>query len=203
MEKERKTKKIILVVLLVLLIVLSVGFAAFNASLKIQSGATVTPSPDSFKVVFSTSKTSSVEGAPIYGGEAQGGTFTKDATTISGLSANFTAPGQIATWKFYSYNSGLYNAFLNKVILGSISFIAGEGTDAQKVAEATNAIKIKISVGGKEFTSTNEAIDEHELAKNQGEEIIVTLTYGSESPLVDGNFEVVIGDITLEYNSAD
>ena len=51
MEKERKNKKIILIILLIAILLLSIGFAAFNAHLKIQSSATVSPDPESFKVV--------------------------------------------------------------------------------------------------------------------------------------------------------
>lgn len=203
MEKERKNKKLILIILLIAIILLSVGFAAFNAHLKIQSSATISPDPDSFKVVFSTSANESVEGSPIYEGMAQGGSFKKDATTISGLSANFTAPGQTATWKFYAFNSGVYNAFLNKVTVGMISCIAGAGADPSKVDEAAKGMNIKISVGGKEFSSTDEAISSHNLLKGTGEEIIVTLAYAEGAAIVDGDFDVVIGDITLEYNSAD
>jgi hypothetical protein len=202
MEKERKNKKIILIILLVAVIGLTIGFAAFTTQLKIQSSAKVSPDPTNFKVVFSSSSTASVDGSPVYGGKAEGGTFGKDATTISGLSAKFTAPGQTATWKFYAFNAGEYEAFLNKVMLGAISCIP-DGADATKVAEAEKGISIKISVGGKEFVSTNETINSHNLEKKAGEEVLVTLTYAEGSAAVDGNFDVSIGDITLEYNSAD
>ena len=203
MEKERKSKKIVLIILLILLIGLSIGFAAFNANLKIQSGATVSPDPSSFKVVFSTSDTESLEGAPVFGGVANKGTLKKDSTVITDLSADFTAPGQQATWKFYSYNSGLYDAFLNKVTVGGISCVASNGADPVKVAEAANGISVKVSVGDKEFLSTSEGITSHTLAKKTGEEIIVTLTYAENSALVDGTFNVSVGDIVLQYDSAD
>lgn len=203
MEKERKNRKIILIVLLIAVLALSIGFAAFTSKLRIQSGATVTPDPTAFKVVFSSSATSSIEGTPIYGGKASGGTIDKGATTISGLNANFTAPGQEATWTFYAFNDGEYNAFLNAVTVGTISCIADEGTDPVKVTEASKGIKLKVSVGGKEYTSSDNAIDSHGLTKNTGEQVIVTLTYEEGSTTVDGNFDVIIGDITLEYNSAD
>lgn len=203
MEKERKNRKIILVVLFIAVLALSIGFAAFTSRLKIQSGATVTPDPNAFKVVFSSSATSSVEGSPVYGGTASGGEFTKGATTISGLNANFTAPGQEATWKFYAFNEGEYDAFLNAVTVGSISCVAAKDTDPAKVANAQKDISIKVSVNGKEYTTSDNDIDLHGLARNTGEQIVVTLTYAEGSAAVDGNFDVVIGDITLEYNSAD
>lgn len=202
MEKERKNKKIILIILLLLVILLSVGFAVFTARLKIQSSATVTPDPSAFKVVFSSSVTNSVAGSPVLGGYATAGAFTKDSTTLSGLSANFTAPGQSATWKFYAYNAGEYEAFLNMVTLGAITCVA-DGADPVKVAEAQKGISIKISVDGVEYTLSNENIDSQPLAIKSGEEVVVTLSYAEGSAAVDGKFNVLIGDILLEYNSAD
>lgn len=203
MEKDRKNKKIILIILIIAIIALSIGFASFTAKLKIQSSATVSPDPTNFKVVFSSSATSSQKGAPTYGGTATGGNFEKDATTISGLNATFKAPGESATWTFYSFNDGDYNAFLNEVTVGKITCIPAEGTDPAKVDQAAKGIKIKVNVGGNEYTTTNETINSHGLAKGTGEKIVVTLTYETGSATVDGDFEVSIGDITLEYNSAD
>lgn len=202
MEKERKNKKTILIILLIAVIALAIGFAAFTTQLKIKSSATVSPDPSNFKVVFSSSATSEATGNIIRGGRAEGGTFEKNATTLSGLTANFTAPGQTATWKFYAFNGGQYDAFLNKAILGSIVCIP-DGADPAKVAEASKGISIKISAGGQEYTSSDENINSHSLAKGVGEEVIVTLTYAAGSTAVDGNFDVTIGDIILEYNSAD
>lgn len=202
MEKERKNKKVLLIMLLLAVILLTIGFAAFTAQLRIQSSASVSPDPSNFKVLFSSSATSSVQGPIIYGGVAEGGIFEQNATTLSGLSANFTAPGQFATWKFYAFNAGEYDAFLNKVTLGAV-ICTPDGADPAKVAEAAKGISIKISIGGQEYSSSNESINSHELAKGNGEEVIVTLTYAAGSAAVDGNFDVSIGDITLEYNSAD
>lgn len=202
MEKERKNKKIILIILLVLIILLSVGFALFASQLKIQLSATVSPDPNSFKVVFSSSPNESVAGQPIHGGTASGGTFGKDATTVSGLTATFTAPGQTATWKFYSFNSGEYDAFLNKVTLGEI-VCTPNGADPVKVEEAAKGLSVKVSVDGQEYAATNDGINGQSLAKGTGEEVVITLSFAAGSAPVDGNFNVSIGDITLEYNSAD
>lgn len=202
MEKERKNKKWLLIILLLAVILLAIGFAVFTTQLKIQSSATVSPDPNNFKVVFSSSATSATEGRIIYGGKAEGGTFEKNGTTLSGLTANFTAPGQTATWKFYAFNGGEYDAFLNKVTLGAV-ICTPNGADPTKVAEAAKGISINISIGGKKYTSSNDNINSHELVKGAGEEVLVTLSYAAGSAAVDGNFDVSIGDIVLEYNSAD
>ena len=202
MEKENKNKKVVLIFLLLLVIALTLGFAAFTAQLKIQSSATVSPDPKNFKVVFSSNANAVEQGKIVYGGVAQGGIFGQNATTLTGLSANFTAPGQKATWKFYSFNAGDYDAFLNKVILGTIECIP-DGADPAKVAEAKKGLSIKISVGGETYAVSDKAINSHKLAKGVGEEVTVTLEYAAGTTAVDGNFDVLIGDITLEYNSAD
>lgn len=202
MEKERKHNKVILILLLILILGLSIGFAAFASRLKIQSSATVSPDANLFKVAFSSKSNVPEEGNIVLGGKATGGVFEKNATILSSLNANFTAPGQIATWKFYAYNSGEYDAFLNSVTLGAI-VCTPDGADPAKVIEAARGIDINISVGGQTYTSTTEGINSHILQKGKGEEIIVTLTYADGSAIVDGKFNVNIGDIILEYNSAD
>ena len=202
MEKDRKHNKAILILLLILILGLSIGFAAFTSKLKIQSSATVSPDANSFRVVFSSKPNVLEEGNIVLGGKATGGVFEKNATTLSSLNANFTSPGQEATWKFYAYNSGEYDAFLNAVTLGTI-VCTPDGADPAKVIEASKGISIKISVGEQIYTSTTDGINSHNLLKGKGEEIIVTLTYADGSAMVDGKFNVNIGDIVLEYNSAD
>lgn len=204
MEKERKNKKIILVVLLITIIGLSIGFAAFASTLTMQTSATVTPNPDSFKVVFSSSNTEVAEGTPILDGTyATGGTFEKNATTITGLKANFTAPGQTATWKVYTFNDGEYDAFLNNVTLGEITCTAKNGTSQSSAIEASQGISVKVTVGGTEYSTSNTDISSHKLAMGTGEEVLITLTYAEGSARADGDFDITIGDITLIYNSVD
>ena len=202
MEKERKHSKIILILLLILIIGLSIGFAAFASRLKIETSASVTMDPNLFKVVFSSSPTSANQGNIIYEGKAVGGVFEKNATTISSLNANFTAPGQSAVWKFYAYNDGEYDAFLNKVTLGAI-VCTPDDADPAKVLEAAKGINIKISVGGQVYNSTTENINLHPLTVGKGEEVVVTLEYAKGSVYTEGTFNVNIGDILLEYNSID
>ena len=204
MEKSRKAQKSILIILLLIVVGLSIGFAAFTSTLKIQTTATVSPNPNTFSVVFSTSKTESVAGSPeLDGTYASGGSFQAGATTLSGLKASFTQPGQTATWKVYAHNAGEFNAFLNSVTIGNISYNVKEGTDTTKVEEAVKGIKISVKVGNTTFDATNASISGHELVKGQGEEVLVTLTYASGSAIADGDFDVTIGDIVLGYDSID
>lgn len=210
MEKSRKTKKVILIVLLLLIVGLSIGFAAFGEDLTIRTGATVTPNPDGFAVVFSASKTEAIAGQTVTDGTyAQAANIEANSTTLPSvetekLSATFTEPGQTATWKFYSFNNGIYDAFLNDVTIGDITCTAKQGTDQSKVDEAAEGISVTVSVGGSTYTGKgNSAINGHSLAKNSGEEIVVTLKYAANSAIADGNFDVTVGDIILGYDSID
>ena len=204
MEKTRKTNKIILVLLLILIAGLSIGFAAFEKDLIIKSSASVTPNPDGFAVVFSASKTESVSGSVVTDGTyAQEATIGTNATVLSNLKASFTEPGQTATWKFYTFNAGQYDAFLNDVTLGQITCTAKEGTDQAKVDAAAEGISVKVSVNAVEFPASNSAVHNHTLRKSEGEEVIVTLTDASGSAIADGNFDVTVGDIILGYDSLD
>ena len=204
MEKTRKMKKTILLVLLLVVVGLSIGFAAFSSNLTIRSSATVKPDASTFKVVFSASATESVGGSVVTDGNyASGGTFDANTTTLEGLTATFTEPGQVATWEIYSFNAGAYDGYLNTVTLGEITCSAKTGTTDSMVQEAAKGIKLKVSAGDAIYDATTEGISGHILEQGKGEKIVVTLTYQAGSAIADGDFEVSIGDIKLGYDSVD
>lgn len=202
MEKSRKAKKIVLIVLLLLVIGLTIGFAAFVSELTISSSATVEGNANNFKVAFSESATEVTGSTSTIGENATaGGTFS--GTALSGLKAEFTAPGQTATWTVYAYNDGQFDAFLNDVTIGSITGKAGDGTTQSYVDEAVKGISISVKVGGASYSQTTTGLTSHKLEQGTGEEIIVTLTYAADSAIADGDFTVNIGDIKLNYESVD
>jgi len=212
MEKSRKTKKAILLVLLLLVIALSIGFAAFDSQMFIKSSATVTGDSSSFSVVFSTSKTESKGGTPTMSGNAtDADEFTAGVTTVEGLVAEFTNPGQTATWEMYAYNAGEHDAYLNDIVIGAITGTAKTGTTQDKVDSAVDGMKISITIGegtgAKTFDvstdDSNQTLGSHKLAKGSGEKVTVTLEYTAGSAKADGDFDVSIGDIKLVYESAD
>ena len=204
MEKSRKMNKAILIVLLVLVVGLSIGFAAFTSNLTIKSSATVKPDSSTFKVVFSSSDTESVGGTVVTDGTyAKGGSFEKDAAILTDLTAEFTAPGQKATWELYAFNAGQFTAYLNSVTVGEITCEAKQNTDPVKVAAAAEGIKLTVKVGNSTYEETNQGISEHSLAKGAAEKVIVTLEYEIGSAIADGDFTVNIGDIILGYDSID
>lgn len=221
MEKDRGSKVIAIVGLVVAVAALSIGFAAFTQNLTISSSAKVTPSDNVLKVLFSSDGTAQKEEAVVANpstGDAQKGT---NATinnnggvnpTITGLHADFTDKGQTVTYTFYVHNDSEYIAYLK-----SVAFANAAGSDTYKkctkgtdtteamVTAACADVKLKISVGGTEFTSSNAAVTDSSLAVGAFAPVVVTISYDaagtSTTPIPDGDFSVAFGDITLGYSS--
>lgn len=214
MERERGTKIIIIFVLLAGIIGLTIGFGTFSSTLTVSSSAKVTPSSSGFNVSFSRSNTSVTTGSvtPTKSPTSiTAGSATLSGTTISGLSATFTEPGQSVTYSFYAYNAGQYIAYLKNITYGNASggssnrvCTANTGTTASLVTAACDDITISVKVGSMAATTTSKTgITGHSLAKSSAEQVIVTLTYAANGDRADGDFTVSFGNITLEYRTAD
>ena len=217
MEKNRTGQVIAVIALLVAIVGLSVGFAAFSNTLKIESSATVTPDKNTFNVDFSSSQTEVLTNA-IKATATPSTIKTTEATidntndpVIKNLSATFTEPGQKAVYEFYAYNAGELEAFLKSIVYENVTgetftkvCTAGDGTTADLVTSACNGISLSVQVGTEAATTTGVAsITKHSLAKKTGEKVIVTLDYASDATRTDGDFTVAFGDVTLTYSSVD
>ena len=219
MEKNRSSKIIAVLALVVGVAGLSLGFAAFSNTLTIQSSAEVKPDDSKFNVDFSTS-TTAVETDPVVatlnktaeGFTATNGTIDNSTDpVISNLKATFTEPGQTATYSFYAYNAGEYDAFLKSITFENV---AGEsaakvctpatGTTAALVASACEGISVSVKVGTESVTTGSIAsITNHSLLKAAAEPVVVTISYDSDAAIADGDFSVAFGDIKLSYASVD
>lgn len=219
MEKGRSSKVVAVVALVVAVFGLTLGFAAFSNTLVISSSANVKPDASAFSVVFSNDANSVVEGgveATTYEDGVTGDAATLNATTVSGIKANFTKPGQKVTYTFYAHNTGSYIAYLRSISYKNIS----ESVQQHKVCtvtkqdvaenEATNdlvqaacgGISISVDVGTENATGT-ETVTGHALALNSHETVVVTIEYASDASPADGEFDVTFGDIELLYSSVD
>lgn len=204
MEKRRKTKILSIIALVIAIAGMSLGFAAFSVTLNISSSANVTPSSDSFKVVFSSSNTAQEEN-PISPVGTSGDAATISGTTISGLSANFTSSSATSTYVFYVHNVGAYTAYLNKISFGGKTCTPGEGASSDLVAAACDDIYLYINVNGTTAQSTDGdlVVYNHSLASGDYEFVIVNVTYGTDGALADGPFTVTFEDLTLDYSTVD
>ena len=198
MERDRSAKIIAIVALCVAIVGLSIGFAAFSSNLTISSSANVKPDPSSFDVNFSTSNTSELDGTVT-------GVGTNSATAEDATINNSASPTS-----FYAHNAGKYAAYLNSVTYSNVSgetstkvCTAGSGTDEAMVALACNGISVSVNVGNEPYPGSKSDIENHLLAIDAYEEVVVTIEYASDATRADGDFEVSFGDITLTYNSVD
>lgn len=219
MEKGRSSKVVAVVALVVAVFGLTLGFAAFSNTLVISSSANVKPDASAFSVVFSNDESSVVEGgvqATTYDDGATGDAATLDATTVTGIKANFTKPGQKVTYTFYAHNTGSYIAYLRSISYKNISesvqqhkvctvtdqeIDENEATDSL-VQAACEGISISVAVGSETATGTT-TVTGHSLALSAHETVVVTVEYGSTASPADGEFDVTFGDIELLYSSVD
>ncbi|MBQ2910509.1 MAG: hypothetical protein IJE53_06845 [Bacilli bacterium] len=218
MERNRQTKMITIIALVIAVAGMSLGFAAFSSTLTISSSATVAPDSSNFKVGFYASTTSTLASEaqdhvyPSTNGSASATSLyiSEGTTSISGLKANFTAPGESVTYSFYVGNSGEYDAYLrainfNNVTGASSNKVCTAGTDATDslVQAACNDISISVNVHDITATSTSSSISGKVLYKKTFAPITITIEYAANGNRADGPFSVSFGDISIDYSTID
>ena len=217
MVENKGYKAMAIIALVIGVIGVTLGYAAFESTLTIESTAEVTPDSSNFNVDFSTTNASVQAGTvtPTLTPNNVTG-FTADNATINntndpeitGLHATFTEPGQKATYEFYSYNAGLYVAYLNSIVFSGNKTCSATGTTTQSLVDAAcPGITLTVTVGSSPVagpTTTSIAnISGHSLGIGAAEPVTVEIEYVSGSAIADGDFEVTFPDIVLTYASAD
>ena len=221
MERNRQIKVLSIIALVLAIVGMSLGFAAFSSTLTISSSASVTPNSNDFAVYlypYVTSLSASAPAISVNGVATGGATGTNlefmegGISGISGLYANFTAPGQTVSYSFYAGNAGEYDAYLRGITFtalsnGSYKDCSVSTTDSTKATDslvqaACEGIDIKINVGGVDY-ELGSSISNHKLSKKTFEPIKITIEYASESAYVDGPFNVEFSDIKLNYSTVD
>ena len=207
MRNERRKQIMTLSILVVAVLVISVGFAAYSSTLRIDTDATVNPNANTFSVKFSTTQDTLTVADVVPTNYTTGITVTNGKIdnsgnpTISNLTAEFKNPGDYVEYVFYARNEGEYNAYLNNInFLSQKTCEAGEGATASLVESACNSISATVTIGGIDYTATT-PITNHILNKKTGEEIKVTLKYADNGARADGPFTVNFGDITMVYST--
>lgn len=215
MKYRRKQQLTIILILVAVISTISVGFAAFSSTLNISSSANVTPNSDDFSVVFSSSQYAIttrdddgtvVNGIGTYG--AQGGITNLYKTSASGLIAEFTEPGNKLDITIYAHNIGEYDAYLRGVNItnvdgSSYKKCTGESDTTDSLVQAAcDGISLSINIGGIDY-EYGSTIANHTLSKGSVEPIIITVAYNSNASRADGNFDILFGDISLEYSTVD
>ncbi len=204
-------KKKLTIILLVLAVVgMSIGFAAFSTTLNISSSASVNPNSDDFKVRFSKSETTLVEGSvsPSYissGIASSSNAIINNSSfpTLTNISATFTQPGQYVEYSVYVRNVGEYTAYLNLINFTGGKTCETESGESSTLAEAAcSSIEVYVEIDGKKYYDSN-TISNHPLSKNSSELVKVGITYISGGAYSDTAFSVKLRDITLVYSTID
>lgn len=213
---NKMAKYLMLSALFVGIVGLSIGFATFSTLLTINQSAKVKPDSKYFKVNFSSSATD-LETSPITPTKSDQSIVATNAVidntnspTLKNLSATFTEPGQYVVYSLYGYNTGKYLSYLNEVNFKTINgetvakkCTALVGARDDYVQAACGDIELTIQVGTQTYTTTNNNITGHTLARNSAEPITIKIAYVNRDHWVDGDFEIQFGDITLDYSSID
>ena len=175
MEKSRKVKFIIMITLMVAISAMSLGFAAFSATLNISSSASVTPDSSEFKLhlhnqtTHTSDFTEQIYNIVGYNG-ALAGTPVKyhplEGLLIPYMKGSFTAPGQYVELIVYIVNEGAYDAYLNDIIFnnydGTDSFVycsIPDGSDATQslVDAACDDFSVTVDIDGNMIHSRNDS----------------------------------------------
>ena len=216
MERNRGSKIIAVVALVVAVFGLTLGFAAFSNTLTISSSAYVSPSSENFKIGFSKSATNASETGSLAGsptGAATAGSATLSGTTVSGIKANLTTPGESVSYTFYVHNTGEYDTFLNSITFENVAggsapktctAVDPTKTTAALVSAACEDISVSVKVGNDAAVAGSVAsVTGHSLLKTKNETVVVTISYASDGDRADGDFNVAFGDLKLVYGTVD
>lgn len=209
MEKSRNRKKLVIYMLMFSIASLSIGFAAFSATLNISSSASVTPNSDTFGVKFSVSANEltvspvAPSGATANVAATNGVINNSTTPTISNLSATFTSPGQYVMYTFYAMNVGEYTAYLNSVnFLGEKVCTSESGNANELVQSACEGVTIFTTIATGSYMDTT-SITGHSLAPNSSDRIQVVINYESDAERADESFTVKFPNIALVYSTVD
>lgn len=218
MNNKNNGRTIALISLIVCVLGLAIGFAAYSGTVEIAHYPGLGPDKDSFMVEFSPIAGKPTSNIPdeiytikpkVSSDKVKANAIIAKNSKISGFYAEFNSPGQSVEYKFYAYNSGKYDAFLNGIAFTNVfgyyspkkcvSF-----NNDSTVQKACEGISISIKVGQEAKVKSSMAnISNHLLPKKEAEEIIVTISYEKGSTVAHSPFRVYFGDIYLAYSTVD
>ena len=130
MNKNEKTKNILLIILLISLISLSIAYAVLTQYLYINSQTTVGGVSGGWKVEFTSASCQAVGKASITHD------FDFDSTNLTGLAYKFIAPGDSIICNITVANHGYISAKLSSFIMqdGQLNYL---GSGANQMADET------------------------------------------------------------------
>lgn len=209
MEKQRNIKILSIVALVLAIAGLTLGFAAFSATLNISSSASVSPNSDAFKVRFAGLNGDNKVIITNYsgiGGTAEPAIISSDGLSIVGINVPLSEIGDAAVFSAYIENTGEYDAHITKLGLKNVD---GFDKTIRCIGETVNPdllINFCQNMGytfafftedGKRINYTNIS----DVVIKKGERIVFSnaVYYSEDSGYVDGLVNVEIGDAYIEF----
>lgn len=219
MEKHNNYKIISIIGLVIAVFALATGFAAYSATLNIESSVTVSGDEFSPYVVFTGSPTCEVNGTSAQITSAG----TVNEHDWSGLNVVLTKPGDSITCEASIQNASLLDAYLESIQATTPLTCTSEGTSnpATSYTEACEGLKLNVTVDTYDIESSSDAsvgtstqtlqsgtiTDIVIPAKNgstiSNHTVTVTISYDANASVADGDFKVTVPTISMVYNTED
>ena len=210
---KRKTKIITIVALVIAIVGMSLGFAAFSATLNISSSATVNPNSEDFKIkltgINGDNKLAVVE--TNITGEIEDGIISDDGQSISGINVPFTKPGDYVIYEAYIDNVGEYDAYFYGIEVEMI-----EGVNAVKKCTPIDDVNMDLlnavcpNIGFQHYFESDDGTlaykngvlnEDYILKKGTRHTMLIRYMYLANAEYVDGSFNVEFGDTSLSYGT--
>ena len=213
--KEKKDKTIEIIALVLAFLCLVIGFLALSGHMKIQSQSTAHPEELNFRVVFSTSHKGEKINPIVPKVEPRDSGATAENATIinrsnpvlTNLKVNFTKSGQRARYTFYVYNAGEYMSYLNNIVYSNVSgfnkqkvCITKDGNTSEVIKNVCDDIEISVKIGDIHTKNSLYGLYNKYLRPRTAQLVEVTIEYLDGGHASDENFEVIFGDIQLQYS---
>ena len=205
MERHRQVKMLSIIALVIAIVGMSLGFAAFSTTLSISSSASVNPSGEDFKVVFSSSSTGA-ETSIIYptSGEELATPAKVNGLSLSDIHVSFSKPGDYVLYSAYIYNAGKYDAYITDINFGNKTCVAESGTTESLMQKACDDIYIMLAgIGGEYFVSETTVYKNLKIEPGKSMWVEFGVHYPEDSNVADGSFNVTFDDITINVSTVD
>lgn len=186
MQKNEKSRNIMLVVLLVSVVSLTIAYATLTQYLYINSEAVVSGASSSWDVRFTAASCQAIGNASITHD------FVMDATNLEGLISRFNAPGDSIVCNIAVTNNSVVNAKLSTFTIqdGQLSY-TGMGTNKTADETLVNG-KLQYSI----VYATGDVKEGQAPAVNDSlnsgvtRNLVLTITYPSSATLPDSDVTV-------------
>ena len=206
MEKNKTFKILAIVGLVVAVVGLAIGFAAFSATLNINTfNATATKGDETTNFVSKLGFANDAECTPTGSATATAGTAT--GTTWNGITATFTKPGESITCTATVKNESAYIAYLTGLSTVDSAKITCSGS-AQNKDAVCSAMSANLTLSDSTLAISSSAVTptlgtNSQLAATTGTETAtLVLTYAEGGAIPDADVTVTIPTIQTVFATA-